>query len=146
MKVSLYVREHSSRKYRKASKNEPMGTTYVLRYGSTWETITATTAIEARIAMYNKKIEVAQGWKPQPKVKVAKSTVLMLDAAIDGYLCEIKAGRKKKTHQAYRVALKYLTYTQQAVWHCLTVTTERKNLAREPSRWSLKQNCRSRLF
>jgi integrase/recombinase XerD len=107
MKVSLYVREHSSRKYRKASKNEPKGTTYVLRYGSTWETITATTAIEARIAMYNKQIEIAQGWKPQPKVKVAKSTVLMLDAAIDGYLSEIKAGRKKKTHQAYRVALKY---------------------------------------
>jgi integrase len=107
MKVSLYVREHSSRKYRKASKNEPMGTTYVLRYGSTWETITATTAIEARIAMYNKQIEIAQGSKPQPKVKVAKSTVLMLDAAIDGYLSEIKAGRKKKTHQAYRVALKY---------------------------------------
>jgi integrase/recombinase XerD len=107
MKVSLYVREHSSRKYRKASKNEPMGTTYVLRYGSTWETIAATTAIEARIAMYNKQIEIAQGWKPAPKIKTQITTDLMLDAAIDGYLSEIKAGRKKKTHQAYRVALKY---------------------------------------
>jgi hypothetical protein len=31
----------------------------------------------------------------------------MLDAAMDQYLGEIKDGRKKKTHQAYSVALRY---------------------------------------
>jgi hypothetical protein len=31
----------------------------------------------------------------------------MLENAMDIYLCEIEAGRKKKTHQAYSVALRY---------------------------------------
>jgi len=39
MKVSLYVSEHSTRKYRKAKSTEPAGTVYVLRYGGTWETL-----------------------------------------------------------------------------------------------------------
>jgi integrase len=107
MKVSLYVRQHSSRKYRKATPKEPMGTTYVLRYGSTWETTDAKNWTEANATVLRRKIELLQGWQPKPKVGAQVSTDLMLDAAIDDYLSEIKSGRKKKTHQAYRVALKY---------------------------------------
>ena len=107
MKVSLYVREHSSRKYRKATAKEPMGTTYVLRYGSTWETTDAKNWTEANVAKLRRQTEFFQGWQPKPKVKTQGTTDLMLDAAIDAYLSEIKSGRKKKTHQAYRVALKY---------------------------------------
>jgi integrase len=104
MKVSLYVREHSTRKYRKATPTEPAGTVYVLRYGSTWETIGAQNWNDARVAELRKRAALLEGWRP----KVAKKPAsLMLDAAMDAYLSEIKSSRKKKTHQAYRVALKY---------------------------------------
>jgi len=36
-----------------------------------------------------------------------KAASLMLDAAMDAYLSEICSSRKKKTHQAYTVALRY---------------------------------------
>ena len=41
IKVSLYEREPISRRYRKLKKNKdyPSTTTFVLRYGSTWETL-----------------------------------------------------------------------------------------------------------
>jgi hypothetical protein len=104
MKVSLYVREHSTCKYRKAKSTEPAGTVYVLRYGVTWETIDAENWNDARVAQLRKSTALLEGWRP----KVAKKPAsLMLDAAMDQYLAEIKNGRKKKTHQAYRVALKY---------------------------------------
>jgi integrase len=44
---------------------------------------------------------------PQPKHRVPKETVRMLDVAKDAYLNEIKDGRKPKTHQAYATALRY---------------------------------------
>jgi integrase len=110
-KVSLYVREHSSRKYRKANKRfyEP-GTVFVLRYGSTWETVGEVSLVEAERARLHKSVELLGGWRPQTKVKVAKPQppqLLLLDAAMDAYLSEIKGSRKKKTHQAYSVALRY---------------------------------------
>jgi hypothetical protein len=42
IKVSLYVREHGTRRYKPVKRNTsyPPDTTYVLRYGSTWETLT----------------------------------------------------------------------------------------------------------
>jgi len=42
IKVSLYVREHGTRRYKPVKRNTsyPVDTTYVLRYGSTWETLT----------------------------------------------------------------------------------------------------------
>jgi hypothetical protein len=109
-KVSLYVREHSSRKYRKAKKRfyEP-GTVFVLRYGSTWETVGEVSLADAERARLHRSVELLGGWRPQAKVKVAKPQPpqLLLDAAMDAYLSEIKGSRKKKTHQAYSVALKY---------------------------------------
>jgi hypothetical protein len=105
MKVSLYVREHSTRKYRKAKSTEPAGTVYVLRYGGTWETLDAENWNDARVAQLRKEASLLEGWRP--KVEKKKPVGLMLDAAIDGYLSEVKAGRKKKTHQAYDTALRY---------------------------------------
>jgi hypothetical protein len=42
MKVSLYVREHGSRQYRKYNpkRSYPFDTIWVLRYGTTWENVT----------------------------------------------------------------------------------------------------------
>jgi len=105
MKVSLYVREHSTRKYRKAKSTEPAGTVYVLRYGGTWETPDAENRNDARVAQLRKEAALLEGWRP--KVEKRKPAGLMLDAAMDAYLSEVKAGRKKKTHQAYDTALRY---------------------------------------
>jgi integrase len=105
MKVSLYVREHSTRKYRKAKSTEPAGTVYVLRYGGTWETLDAANWNDARVAQLRKEAALLEGWRP--KVEKRKPAGLMLDAAMDAYLSEILASRKKKTHQAYSVALRY---------------------------------------
>jgi integrase len=104
MKVSIYVRKHATRKYRKVTTAQPDGTVYVLRYGSTWETIDATNWTEATIAQLKKKAALLEGWRPKA---TKKNTSLMLDAAMDAYLTEICSSRKKKTHQAYTVALRY---------------------------------------
>ena len=105
MKVSLYVREHSTRKYRKAKSTEPAGTVYVLRYGGTWETLDAENRNDARVAQLRKEAALLEGWRP--KVEKKKPAGLRLDAAVDAYLSEISSSRKKKTHQAYTVALRY---------------------------------------
>lgn len=112
MKVSLYTRQHGTRKYTKVKDTRsnhlfPSGTIYVLRYGSTWETTNAPSLIEARILVLRRQLELHQGCRT-PKVRAQKEpAVLMLDRAMDQYLSEIKDGRKKKTHQAYSVALRY---------------------------------------
>ena len=108
MKVSLYVRDHSTRSYRKPKSIEPMGTIYVLRYGSTWETIKAANWAEATTARLRKEIDLVQGWRPQPAPKrTPVREVPMLDTAIDAYLSEIQQQRKRKTHAAYATALRY---------------------------------------
>ncbi|HEY6372319.1 MAG TPA: hypothetical protein VIX37_17215 [Candidatus Sulfotelmatobacter sp.] len=107
MKVTLYVREHSSRKYTKATKKfyEP-GTVFVLRYRSTWETIGAIPLADANRKLLTRSLELMNGVVPNPKPRPEPS-VLMLDRAVDQYLDEVKNGRKKKTYQAYDVALRY---------------------------------------
>jgi len=108
MKVSLYVRDHSTRSYRKPKSTEPMGTIYVLRYGSTWETIKAANWAEATTARLRKEIDLVHGWRPQPAPKrTPVREVPMLDTAIDAYLSEIQQQRKPKTHAAYATALRY---------------------------------------
>jgi hypothetical protein len=49
IKVSLYVREHGTRRYKtvKRNANYPAGATYVLRYGSTWETLSVSNYSDA---------------------------------------------------------------------------------------------------
>lgn len=107
MKVSLYVRESGTRKYTKANKKyyKP-GTVFVLRYGSTWETVGEVSFGDAERARLFKAGQLLDGWKPQAKPK-PQPQELLLDAAMDQYLSEIKAGRKKKTYQAYDTALRY---------------------------------------
>jgi integrase/recombinase XerD len=106
-KVSLYVREHSSRKYVKANKKfYAPGTIFVLRYDGRWETVGEVSLADAQRARLKREVSLLEGWKPDPQPK-PKTTVWMLDAAMDQYLGEIKNGRKKKTHQAYSVALRY---------------------------------------
>src|SRR5258708_30832112 len=106
-KVSLYVREHSSPNYVKANKKfyEP-GTIFVLRYAGRWETVGEVSLADAQRARVKRECSLLEGWTPEPAPKPAQS-VMMLDAAIDTYLAEIEKGRKKKTHQAYSVALRY---------------------------------------
>ena len=108
MKVSLYVREHGSRQYSKHNpkKRYPFDTIWVLRYGRTWETLDAKSLSEATTKRIYRQIELDGGWLPQRKAP-KEPTILMLDAAKDKYLAEIKNGRKPKTHQAYSVALRY---------------------------------------
>lgn len=107
MKVSLYVRESGTRKYTKANKKYyAPGTVFVLRYGSTWETVGEVKLIEAERARLNRSVRLLEGWQPEIKPK-PKAASLMLDAAMDAYLSEISSSRKKKTHQAYTVALRY---------------------------------------
>jgi hypothetical protein len=64
MKVTLYVREHGTRRCRKAKpeRTYPMGTIWVLRYGSTWETLPPNlNSIEAVAAKMRKEIALLTG-------------------------------------------------------------------------------------
>ena len=109
MKVSLYTRDHGTRKYKKHNPKRPYppaGSIFVLRYGRTFETIEANSLSEATTIRIRRQMEIDGGWLPQRKV-CEEPTVLMLDAAKDKYLAEIKNGRKPKTYQAYTVALRY---------------------------------------
>lgn len=93
IKVSLYVREHGTRRYNKVPDrnrpNYPPTTTYVLRYGSTWETLTVDTLSDATAKRIERELELLRGWRPTAKPKPEAATkVKMLDEAIDAYLEE----------------------------------------------------------
>jgi hypothetical protein len=62
-KVSLYVRNHQTRKYELAKpKTYPMDTIFVLRYGTKWETLKGTlTYFEAAAKAAAKKMEILTG-------------------------------------------------------------------------------------
>lgn len=111
MKVSLYIRNHSTRKYELAKRRAyPMGTIFVLRYGSTWETLPANLNFtEATTAKMQKEIALFTGKEaPVPKSK-PKNDVRTLDILIDIYLTTGRAAEKnwrKHTLQCYTLALK----------------------------------------
>jgi integrase/recombinase XerD len=112
IKVSLYVREHGTRAYNKVPDknrpNYPPKTTYVLRYGSTWETLSADNLSDATAKRIERELELLRGWRPTAKPKPDEKTkVKLLDEAIDAYLEEIEAGRKPKTYSAYKTSLGY---------------------------------------
>jgi integrase/recombinase XerD len=112
VKVSLYTRESGSRRYQKVPKrgrDYPSTTTFVLRYGSTWETLKVNNLASAISERIQRELDLLRGWIPTAKPTVTKDAapVLMLDAAKDQYLAEVEAGRKPKTHAAYSVALRY---------------------------------------
>lgn len=111
MKVSLYVRESGTRKYTKIKLTKKLldfssGMVFVLRYGKTWETLDSTSLSDAIAKRLERELALHRGWIRQPTKKLPAS--LTLDKAKDQYLAEIKNGRKKKTYQAYSIALRYL--------------------------------------
>jgi hypothetical protein len=66
IKVSLYVREHGTRRYKPAKRNKSYSadTTYVLRYGSTWETLTVDNLSDATAKRIERELELLRGWRP----------------------------------------------------------------------------------
>ena len=109
-KVSLYVREPITRRYKLVTRNKdyPSTTTFVLRYGSAWETLKVDSVAAATAEKIQRELDLLKGWRPTAKTRTqSASKVKMLDAAMDEYLAEIQAGRKPKTYGAYRVALRY---------------------------------------
>jgi integrase/recombinase XerD len=113
IKVSLYVRERGTRRYNKVpDRNKPYypsNTTYVLRYGLTWETLTIDNLSDAVAKRIERELELLRGWRPtsKPKPEPSGKKVKMLDEAIDAYLKEVESGRKPKTHSAYTTSLNY---------------------------------------
>jgi hypothetical protein len=88
-----------------------MGTIFVLRYGSTWETLKGdhtyqtakTAAMNQEIAFFNGAVQEAA---PKPRPKPDART---LDEAINTYLTTGKAAQenwRKHTVQCYSLALK----------------------------------------
>lgn len=109
MKVSLYTRQHASRQYKKHNPKAPYppaGTIFVLRYGSTWETLDVASLSEATTLRIRRQMEIDGGLLPTRKAP-KQPTVLMLDNAVEKYLAEIESSRKPKTHDAYGIALRY---------------------------------------
>ena len=77
MKVSLYIHNYSTRKYERAEPKTiyPLGTIFVLRFGSTWETLKdCTNYAEAKVAALRKEIDLITGAvdKPAPRPKPTK--------------------------------------------------------------------------
>ena len=112
IRVSLYTREPITRRYKLVPQRNkpdyPSTTTFVLRYGSTWETLKVNSLPAATDQKIQRELALLRGWVPTAKPKPeSKSKVLMLDQAIDQYLAEIKTGRKPKTYAAYHVSLRY---------------------------------------
>ncbi len=109
--VSLYVRESGTRKYKKVPERKrpdyPSTTTFVLRYGSTWETLKVDSLAAARAEKIQRELDLLHGGRPTAKPKPERAALKMLDAAIDEYRDEIEAGRKPKTYSAYNVSLRY---------------------------------------
>ena len=106
-----YVRAHGTRRYKKVpDRNRPIyppKTTYVLRCGPTWETLNVDNLSDARAKRIEREFELLRGWRTTTKPKPVATKVKMLDEALDAYLEEIEAGRKPKTHSAYKTSRGY---------------------------------------
>jgi len=83
-KVSLYEREPITRRYRKINpkKDYPSTTTFVLRYGSTWETLKVNSVAAATAEKIQRELDLLKGWRPTAKPRTeSASKIKMLDAA-----------------------------------------------------------------
>jgi integrase len=105
--VSVYTRERLTRKLRKATlKDDSPDTIFVLRYGTTWETLDhGIDFAHARISAIDKETALMQGKVtiPEPKARVKSPDAL--DALIDAYLKSIEEQRSHKTSLAYSLSL-----------------------------------------
>jgi integrase len=130
MKVSFYIRNHSTRRYELTKLNTiyPMGTIFVLRYGTRWETLPhGTTFIEARVECLHKQADLITGAvaKPTPKTR-PKSSVKTLDELMDIYLTTGKAAEenwRKSTFKAYTQALRLFSQSSKKV-HLEEITAD----------------------
>ena len=108
-KVSIYTREHSTRRLKPAKPKTiyPMGTIFVLRYAGRWQTLPQGTKYQDAVrASLSKQIDLHTGIEqvePKPKRKPA---VLMLDAAVNEFLEVRLKAKAKTTKQAYALSLK----------------------------------------
>jgi integrase/recombinase XerD len=113
-KVSLYTRDKGAGKQRcrlGTKKFYPVDTTFVLRYGTKWETLPeGTTLGEANLAAVRRQIELQTGKiepvKPKPKIK--RDAPKSLDVLIDEYLSKdhiVEMNWRKRTVRAYKQAL-----------------------------------------
>jgi hypothetical protein len=104
-KVSLYVREHSTRKLVKASSKTtyPMDATFVLRYGGKWETLRGHhTFAEASVAAQRKQLNLFTGEETITLSSRPRSGAL--DSSIDAYLDSTAEHKSHKTWLAYSKA------------------------------------------
>jgi hypothetical protein len=123
MRVSLFIRERGTRRYRSANTKTlyPAGTIYVLRYTlkgkRIWETLpTGTTYHSAKVLAMEKECAFLKGeaitplFKPNPNLvpkPAFPTSALMLDAAIDRYKESLMRRRKsEKTINGYGYTLK----------------------------------------
>jgi integrase/recombinase XerD len=123
MRVSLFIREHGTRRYRSENPKTlyPAGTIYVLRYTlkgkRIWETLpTGTTHHSAKVLAMEKECAFLKGeaitplFKPKPTLvpkPAFPASALMLDAAIDRYKESLTRRRKsEKTINGYGYTLK----------------------------------------
>ncbi len=115
MKVSLYIRNHSTRRYTKTKPKAtyPMGTIFVLRYAGRWETLPENLDYtEARVAKMPKEIDLATGRTEPPAPKPRTTDAGTLDELIDVYLTTGRAAEKNwRTHtlQCYTLTLRLFT-------------------------------------
>ena len=113
-KVTLYVRPTKGNRTPQRVKSGdiyPMGTVYVLRLGSKWETVDCDNTSEARVAALRKEIELHTGKieAPRPKRRPKVKDDGALDVLIDKYLGDGRATQRnwrKRTLWAYTQALR----------------------------------------
>ena len=108
IKVTVYTRERLTRKLRRATiKDDSPETTFVLRFGTMWETLDhGVDFAHARIAAIGEETALLQGKAtiPEPKARVKAPDAL--DVLIDAYLKSIEEHRSHKTSLAYSLALR----------------------------------------
>jgi integrase len=107
-KVTVYIREHSTRALRTATiKDDNPNAIFVLRFGTSWETLPkGTDFAHARIAAINKQTAFKRGEATIPTPKAREKSPGNLDVMIDEYLESIEEHRSHRTALAYALSLR----------------------------------------
>jgi integrase len=109
IKVTVYTRDHGTRKYRRAKPNVrySSGAIYVLRYAGRWETLPeGTTWPQASVAALAKQVTFLEGAEvPAPAPQPRKRKNAPLEEALDPYLETVEKLKSHKTFLAYKLTL-----------------------------------------
>ena len=108
-KVTLYTRDHSSRKYRLANHRTiyPAGTIFVLRYAGRWETLkNCNNFTEASVAALARESTLIQRGLPEPPPNRPQSQGkgISVNQEVNTYLDSVKK-LAPKTYAAYKLTL-----------------------------------------